>query len=174
MAYSCLLKAQQKPKTKTDTECHTKEKLGERIWVMISCLHGAQKNSGLEGTLPSRGRGSSSPYPGSADRPHRQGAHSLCSSLCLHWAPWPPKWPQTSNPGLSLKVWDQKWSWSLGWFTFKCRGQCACLSPILGFSCLSKGQITLVTEKGSVYKGCAAASQGPLLQSRLLDIWSIL
>lgn len=34
------------------------------------------------------------------------------------------------------------------------------MSPILSLKCLSKGQILLIMEEGSVFEGCVAASQG--------------
>lgn len=81
---------------------------------------------------------------------------------------WTPKCPR-------LHIWGCLWRSDRKWlFTFKSKGQCACLSPILSVQRLSKGQITLVMEKGSASEGCAAASQGLTWQPCLLDIWGIL
>ena len=139
---------------------------------MIFHLHGAQRNSDLESSLPIRGMDHLHHSQCLLINPIDRELTISCSTPCLHCIPW----PQTVAAFKSEAVIEGLRSKTIvkSWLVYiKVQGT-MCLSPILSFKCLSKGQVMLAMEKGSVYKGYKAASQGLILQSCLLDIWSTL
>lgn len=140
--------------------------------MMILRLHGAQRNSDLKGSLPIRGMDHLHHRQRLLINPINGVLTISCSTPCLHCIPWPQTVATFKSEavleGLRSKIIVKSWL-----VFIKVQGT-ICLSPILSFKCLSKGQVMLAMEKGSVYKGYEAASQGLILQSCLLDIWSTL